>query len=402
MKGKRLAIVGGGAAGLAAAIETSINNPHINVTIYDRMPKVCKKILVTGNGRCNYSNEDLSPAHFYGDRSFLIPILTSSLADDENFFRDLGVLSYHEDGRLYPKSQQAKTIRDALIQKAIQAGVIFVLDTPVATIGKSGDGFLIHRNYFDAVIICAGGKSSPAQGSDGSGYKLAEKFGHSVTPLYPALCGLTVKEKWLNTLKGVRCECKASLYCDDTLMGEDSGEVQFTDKGVSGIPVMNLSHLCKNRNNIELRLDLCHNISFDELLIHIKDGRRKSPEQEAEYILNGIINNKLGYVVMEKAKIKPHTPIGELKAAQITALTQTIKDFTIKIDGVRGFENAQITCGGINTDEIDPATMMSKLQKGLFICGEMLDIHGDCGGYNLHLAWTTGRIAGKAAAEYLG
>ncbi len=402
LKAKRLAVIGGGASGFAAAIETSINNPHINVTIFDRMPKACKKILVTGNGRCNYSNENLSPIHFYGDRKFLLQILTAAYADDENFFRELGVLTYHEDGRLYPKSQQATTIRDCLIKKVMQSGVNLVLDKQVESISKSGDGFLIQEEYFDAVIICTGGKASPAQGSDGSGYKLAENFGHSITPLYPALCGLTVSEKWLNTLKGVRCECNVKICCNNTPLGEEYGEVQFTDKGISGIPVMNLSHLCKDKENIKLELDLCQSISRDELLIHLKDCRRKSPMQETEYILNGIIHNKLGYVVMEKLKIKAHTPAGELKDSQITDIVNTIKCFTVKITGTRGFDNAQVTCGGINTEEIDPSTMMSRLQKGLFICGEILDVHGDCGGYNLHLAWITGRIAGKAAADYLG
>lgn len=401
MMGKRLAIVGGGASGLAAAIEASIENPHINITVYDRMPKAGKKLLATGNGRCNFSNEDLSPAHFHGDSDFLNRILTSPFADDENFFRDSGVLTYHEDGRIYPKSQQASSIREALIERAEEAGVFFALDTHVTSIGVSGDGFLIHRNYFDAVIVCGGGKSSPAQGSDGSAYGLTKKFGHTLTPLYPALCGLTSSQKGLDKLKGVRCECNAALYCDGRYQAEESGEVQFTDKGISGIPVMNLSHLCGDKKDIKLVLDLCNEISKEELTAHLKTARRNSRNKETEAVLNGIVNNKLGYAVMEKAGIRPHTLISDLSPRELNALTDTLKAFEIAVNGNRGFDNSQVTCGGIKTAEVDPETMMSRLTDGLFFCGEILDIHGDCGGYNLHLAWTTGRIAGSSAAKFI-
>lgn len=401
VKSTHLAIIGGGASGLSAAIEALRTKPDTFITIFDRMPKMGKKILATGNGRCNFSNEDLSPAHFYGNSEFLKNVLTSPYSDDEGFFREMGMLSYHEDGRIYPRSQQASTVREALVNAATAPNVRFIYDTTIDSIEKKKDTFIIDGNHYDAVIVCGGGCASPSQGSNGSCYALAKMLGHTITLLYPALCGLTTSDKAINLLKGVRCECKAYLYCDGTLKGEEDGEVQFTDKGISGIPVMNLSHLCRGFRAITLSLDLCHDISSDELKTYLSDAIRKAPNKETEEILNGILNSKLSYAVMSRAGITAHTPAGKLKSADIQAISSIMKSFEIAINGTRGFDNAQVTCGGINTDEINPKTMMSRLSDGIFFAGEILDIHGDCGGYNLHLAFTTGRIAGVSAAEYL-
>ena len=401
MKSKKLAIIGGGASGLCAAIEAKYFDNSIDVTVFERMPKAGKKILATGNGRCNFTNENLSPKHFYGDTLFLRRILTSAFADTENFFRTLGVLSYHEDGRIYPRSQQAATIQQTLIDALDTAKVKTRLEATVTNLKKSGNGFVVNGEYFDAVIVAGGGKASPVHGSDGSAYSLLEKLGHTKTDLYPALCGLTYKDKKLNMLKGVRAECKAILSSDGSLLGEESGEIQFTEKAISGIPVMNLSHLVKRNKQLTLTLDLCEEFSYNELYEHIESAKGNSPEKELENVLSGIVNAKLGFAVLNAADIKPHTLIKSITRNNIKKLCDILKGFEIEITGTRDFSNAQITCGGIKTEEVNPETMMSKITDGLFICGEILDIHGDCGGYNLHLAWTTGRIAGCSAAQYL-
>lgn len=401
MKSKKLAVIGGGASGVCAAIEAKYCDESIDVTIFERLPKVLKKILATGNGRCNFTNENLSPAHFYGDPLFLRKVLTSSYADTENYFRSLGLLSYTEDGRIYPRSQQASSLRDLLVAKLNDLSVNIRTDCAVTEFKKNEKGFIINGEFFDAVIVSGGGKASPVQGSDGSCYKMLKEAGHTLTPLYPALCGLTTGDKGLNPLKGVRAEGKAVLYCGSSILGEESGEIQFTDKGISGIPVMNLSHLCKSNKSLSLVIDFCEEISLNELREHINLVKSAAPDRECEMVLSGLVNTKLGFVVMNKVGIPPHTKIKDLKRNQIDILADTLKNFDISVNGTRGFDSAQITCGGINTGEITPDNMMSKLVNGLFICGEILDIHGDCGGYNLHLAWTTGRIAGNGAAEYI-
>lgn len=397
---KHLAIIGAGAAGLCAAVQAREENPDLKITVFEKMPKTAKKILATGNGRCNFTNEELSPSHFYGNSRFLKSILTSQFADAEIFFRSLGVLSYKEDGRIYPRSQQAATIRDVLTDYTIAHNITVKTDSPVFSIKKVKNSFKIGNSYFDAVIICGGGKASSVHGSDGSAYALLTEFGHKLTALYPALCGLTPNEN-INLLKGVRAQCGIKLYSKSVLLGEEYGEVQFTEKAVSGIPVMNLSHLCKNNTELKLICDLCADISYEELTEHLNTAVRNRPYDDFEFVLNGTVNLKLGYAVMNKSRIKPRTICRELTPRQITAAVNTLKNFEIEIKGTRGFENAQITCGGIDTDGFDPKTLMSKSVNGLFACGEILDMHGDCGGYNLHLAWTSGRIAGYSAAKYL-
>lgn len=398
---KRLAIIGAGASGLCAAAEARSENPDIDIVLFDRMSKAGKKILATGNGRCNFTNEDLSPAHFYGNGEFLKGILNSRFSDTEEFFKNSGVLPYKEDGRIYPRSQQASMVRDALLNKIGNGGIKVKTDCPVTEISRGKSGFNIKGELFDAVIVCGGGKAASVHGSDGSCYKIAESFGHRITPLYPALCGLVIQDRNLNLLKGVRAECTAELYSDEKLLGRESGEVQFTEKAISGIPIMNLSHLCGNKKGLKIRLDLCPEIDGNLLFSHIKKSTENSPDTEYETVLNGVINLKLAFAVMNRAGIKPRTLCKNLTDSQIKESLKVLKCFEINIAYARGFDNAQVTEGGINTNEISPETMMSKKVDGLFFCGEILDIHGDCGGYNLHLAFTTGRIAGNSAGKYL-
>ena len=288
-----------------------------------------------------------------------------------------------------------------MLNKIGNGGIIVKTDCPVTEISRGKSGFNIKGELFDAVIVCGGGKAASVHGSDGSCYKIAESFGHRITPLYPALCGLVIQDRNLNLLKGVRAECTAELYSDEKLLGRESGEVQFTEKAISGIPIMNLSHLCGNKKGLKIRLDLCPEIDENILFPHIKKSTENSPDTEYETVLNGVINLKLAFAVMNRAGIKPRTLCKNLTDSQIKESLKVLKCFEINIASARGFDNAQVTEGGINTNEISPETMMSKKVDGLFFCGEILDIHGDCGGYNLHLAFTTGRIAGNSAGKYL-
>ena len=401
---RSLAIIGGGASGLCAAIEAARGNA--DVTVFERMPKAGKKLLATGNGRCNYANCDLGAQHYCGNAAFLRAVLTSAYADTEEFFRSLGVLPSYEEGRLYPRSHHAASVRDALLAAASECGVTIKTDTRITGVSKSGTGFLVmtadgERFVFDAVIFAGGGKAAPVQGSDGSCYAILQSLGHTVTPLSPGLVGLTVSDKSLRLLKGTRLTARATLYADGDELGAEAGEIQFTDKGVSGIPVLNLSNLCPGKDHLTLSLDLCHDVSEEELKNHISSFIQRHPDARTELMLGGLIPAKAAYAVMAKANIPPETRLGELGAARTAVFCATLTDFRLAVTGTRGFDDAQITCGGVDTAEFDPKTLMSRKARGLFACGELLDLHGECGGYNLHLAWTTGRIAGSSAALYL-
>ena len=400
---RSLAIIGGGASGLCAAIEAARDGA--TVTVFERMPKAGKKLLATGNGRCNYANCDLSPSHYSGDAAFLRAVLTSGYADTEGFFRSLGVLPAYEDGRIYPRSYQAASVRDALLAALTESGATLMTDCPISAISKNDTGFILttansERLSFDAVILAGGGKAASVHGSDGSCYTLLQSLGHTVTPLSPGLVGLTASDKTLHLLKGTRVTAHATLLDGNKVLGAEAGEIQFTDKGVSGIPVLNLSNLCVGNEQLTLSLNLCHDISEAELKSHIASFIQQHPNAQTELLLSGLVPAKVAYAVMAKANIPPETLLSELGAA-VATLCATLTDFRLTITGTRGFDDAQITCGGADTAEFDPQTLMSRKQPGLFACGELLNLHGDCGGYNLHLAWTTGRIAGASAALYL-
>ena len=401
MSVKKIAVIGAGASGLCAAVEAAKESTNCVITVFDRMPKAAKKILVTGNGRCNFTNTDLSLADFHGDEVFLRNVLSSPYSDSEGFFRQMGVLPYIEDGRVYPRSQQASAIRDALLSEASQMKINILTDTAVTEITKKDGRFSINGAVYDAVIVAGGGKAATVHGSDGSAYALLTQFGHTCTPLYPGLCALLSHEKILKALKGVRCEAEIKLYCGKVLLGKENGEIQFNDTSVSGIPVMNLSHLCRDSENLRVELDLCKELTQNDLQKHIRAFIHNTPASETEILLSGIINRNLGYAVMEKAGIAPHTSVGRLSETEIGKLCGILKCFTLAVDKAKGFDSAQVTEGGIAVDEFAPETMMSRLCDGLFACGEILNIHGKCGGYNLHLAWTTGRIAGHNAAKYI-
>ena len=401
---RSLAIIGGGASGLCAAIEAA--HSGAKVTVLEQMPKAAKKLLATGNGRCNYANCDLSPVHYSGDSAFLRAVLTSPYADTEGFFRSLGVLPAYEDGRIYPRSYQAASVRDALLAAVSESGVTLKTDTKITNITKNENGFTVttanaEQFTFDAVILAGGGKAAPVHGSDGSCYALLQTLGHSVTPLSPGLVGLTVSDKTLHLLKGTRVTAHATLFDGNKALGAEAGEIQFTDKGVSGIPVLNLSHLCAGKDHLTLSLNLCHDLSEEELKSHISSFIQQHPNAQTERMLGGLVPAKVAYAVMVKANIPPETLLSKLGAASVATLCATLTDFRLGVIGTRGFDDAQITCGGADTAEFDPQTLMSRKQPGLFACGELLNLHGDCGGYNLHLAWTTGRIAGASAANYL-
>ncbi len=398
---KSIVIIGAGASGLCAAIEAAQTDKNCTVTVFEKLPKAAKKITVTGNGRCNFTNTDLSAKNFHGEHSFLKSILTSPYADSDRFFRSLGVLPYFEDGRIYPRSQQAGTIRDALLRKAEELGVKIITESAVTKIEENGTAFTVNGVNADAVIIAGGGKAAPVHGTDGSAYALLMQFGHDCSALFPALSALSSREKLLRGLKGVRAQCDVSLFDGREFLGTESGEVQFNENSVSGIPVLDLSYLCRGRKNLHVQLDLCPEYCSEELSYHITDFINNSHKAETEAMLSGIVNIKLGYAIMEKAGIAPHTTVGKLKSTEISSLLSVLKCFDLSMEKAKDFEFAQITEGGIDVNEFDPQTMMSKLKSGIFACGEILDIHGKCGGYNLHLAWTMGRIAGTAAAEYI-
>jgi predicted Rossmann fold flavoprotein len=313
----------------------------------------------------------------------------------------MGILPYFENGRVYPRSERATSIRDSLLKTCEILNINFLTECNVEKIEVDNNKFILLDNNYDAVIIATGGNSQKSQGSDGSGYKLLKALGHKITDISPALTALTINEKSFKELKGLRVKGNCALYSGRKLLKEEYGEIQFTENAISGIPVLNISHFANDKKNLYVLIDVCNEFSVNDLTKHFKECRYKSPTLRTEEILSGIIPQKLAYFVMKKSGIKENTLASKLTEKNIESLVLTLKQLEFKIDGVRDFDYSQVTKGGASSSDFDTKTLMSEKQDGLFACGEILNVNGDCGGYNLHFAWTSGRLAGASAVKYL-
>ena len=400
-----IAIIGGGASGLACAIEAKRQAKKcgllLNVTIFEHLNKPAKKILATGNGRCNFCNTDLTEAHYYGNYALIKSILNSEFSDTLEFFKASGVLPYFENGRVYPRSEQAASVRDALLNTCNTLKINIVSDCEITEIKPLNSRFRINESDFDAVIIATGGKSQKVHGSDGSGYQILNSLGHKTTEIHPALTALIVSDKSFKILKGLRIKGNFALYSGKKILKEEFGEIQFTENALSGIPVLNVSHFANNTKNIFAVIDTCSEFTKSDLINHFSERRYKSPNVRIEDVLSGLIPQKLSYYVMKRAEIAESTLTGKLTDKNIEAIVALLKNLDFKIQGVRDFDYSQVTMGGIDSGDLDLKTLMSKKHPGIFACGEILDVNGDCGGYNLHFAWTSGRLAGACAVKYL-
>ena len=375
-----IAIIGGGASGLAAAICAAEHGA--DVTIYEKNDRVGRKILSTGNGRCNLSNTDMSLSHFRGNHKFISAILDS--ADVTSFIYNAGIITREENGRLYPYSNHASSVLDGLRFKALGLGVKMLNNCTITKISKKLGRFILEnvngiKYSADRVIIASGGKASPALGSDGMAFKLLASVGHTITPVYPALVQLKCKKEQMKGLKGLRAYANAKLFSDDTLIKEEYGEIQFTDYGLSGIPIFNLSPFVGNLSGkITVSLDL---LPQYENVMPVLRGRNP------EYLFTGIFQRPLAISVSERAK-----------GAGLSKLASITKDFRFDVIGTMPWENAQVTAGGAVTDEFSE-NLESRIVSGLYAAGEVLNVDGDCGGYNLHWAWASGIISGRSAAK---
>lgn len=400
MKKYDILIIGGGAAGLAAAVSAIRTNNRIKIAIIEKSDRVAKKIHATGNGRCNYTNTDIQDAYFYGEREFVKKVLEKFGTNEAlEFFKSLGIVRRVEDGRVYPISNQASSIADALRLYLAENGIDFVTSCAAEDIAvlKNGE-FAVGDLAARKVIVATGGKSQPALGSDGSGYALLEKFGHKRTRLKPALVSLKTDTDKIRGLKGVKVFAKVTLKCKTETIASDEGEVLFTDYGVSGIPVMQISRFAEK--GMTLEIDMMPKFSKDEVTGMIYTNVYAFPKREGCELFSGMVNKKIAIPMMKYAKVANSSVKAEnFTDENILKCAIFLKELKLKVLGDNGFNNAQVTAGGIETDGFLPETMESKLVKGLYAAGEILDCDAICGGYNLHWAWATGVIAGKNAAE---
>ena len=388
----RILIIGGGAAGMMAAL-TASENPENQVILVERQSRLGRKLLATGNGRCNLTNRNMGKEHYHGEqRNFCNYALNFFNVDMTlEYFRSLGLLTVTEaSGRVYPYSDSANSVLDVLRLPLEQRKNVTILSGQEVLSLQGQKGRFLAKTaeeelQADRVIICAGGLAGSKLGGTEMGYKLLSAFGHSRTKLYPSLVQLKTDSTLVRSLKGVRAEALVRYG-----KAVARGELQFTDYGVSGPVIFELS---RGAVGGELRIDLLPEHSVEEVLAMLERRRELMPELKAEDLLTGILHNRLGRTLLRACGVSLEQPCSQVR--DLEGVVRLCKSFCLTVTGNMGMEQAQVTAGGIRTEEFDPTTMESKLCPGLYAAGEVLDIDGDCGGYNLQWAWSSGRLAGE-------
>ena len=382
------------------------------VILLERKNRVGKKLLVTGNGRCNLSNTDCVPARFHGGDSAFIAMVLSRFpaASAIDFFEDLGIVCKAErEGRIYPHSGQASAVLDVLRWELERLKVDVRTGHEVKHIIPKENGFglsLAMGGELQArrVILAAGGMAGPQFGSDGLGLRLAGALGHRLVDPVAALVPLRLRADFLRKLKGVSFEAYGEVRCGEEVLRSEEGEFLFTDSGISGPPVLQLSRSAavalKQNKGPRIVLDLFPGSSLDELAAALESRFRRQGHKSLSDGLVGLLNKRLIPVVLSEAGIDCHALSGkEFSAAARTKLARLLKNWSLPVSGTMPWPEAQVTAGGIALDEVDPATLESRIVPGLYFCGEILDVDGDCGGFNLQWAWSSGYVAGRHAAS---
>jgi len=402
---KDVVVIGGGASGLVAAIFAA--NGGRRVTILERNNVCGKKILVTGNGRCNYWNEDMDISYYFSND---LDVLEKIITDDNkkcilDFFDILGIIPNVKNGYYYPFSNQAASIKNALLIEANLLGIEIITDFRVTEIVKK-ENFIINpsKEHIEAknVIISTGSKAASYTGSDGIGYVLAKSLNHTIIKPLPSLVQLKGNEKYFKKWAGVRSLVNVSLYENDKKIKEEYGEIQLTDYGISGVCVFNISGYvskglsCGKRESVVIDFMPWLEVDINKWL---KKQSSKVKGRTVSELLEGFLNFKLVKVILEKSNISLSSLFSDLSDKQIENLSYNLKCFTLNIVGTNSFDKAQICSGGVLLKEINPKTMESLKVRGLYFTGEILDVAGDCGGYNLGFAWISGMLAGKGVSN---
>ncbi len=394
----KVAIIGGGASGITAAILIKRYSPNTYVTVFERGERILRKIPATGNGRCNLSNTDISAKKYISENTAALNSILSAVSVErvKLFFESLGLLLCEEQGRIYPMSLRAGSVADALRFCCESCGVRVLLNTRVKDISMCKSGFICNGERFDKVITAFGGAAAPSFGTDGSSYSVLKKLGHTVTPVRCALVPICVKESTKN-LKGVRSRVEISVKRNGKSLFAERGELQFTDYGLSGICVMQLSALLKA--NDTLVVDFCFDYSFDVILNIMRDRRSRLSYLSCVDFLSGLVHKTIAADILSRLGISQAESAAFLTDALLKKICTLLKALPFTFEKTLDFKYAQATFGGAALCEFNPTTLESLKCPGLYCIGEALEPVGFCGGYNLHFAWTTAHIAAQSIAH---
>lgn len=395
-------VIGAGASGMMAAITAARRGK--SVAILERMNKPGKKILATGNGKCNFTNNNMDASCFHGNIQLIQSVLSRFSKEEAlSFFHEIGIWPKEKNGYYYPNSGQAASVAEALKHELDRLQVPVYLEQEVLDLFPDKYGFWIKtvqtsytcRN----VIIASGLLAAPKLGSDGSMFSLIKELGHRFVPVLPALCGFYAKGMQFSKVAGVRCDANLTLKIDGNTAATEQGELQLADYGISGIPVFQISspavRALYEKKSVTVVIDFLPDISLETLNTEfaMRIGKCETDEN-ADRLLRGLLNQKLIPVLLKYAGIRSDEPLKNISLEKLERLSAEIHDYPVTLEKVRNFEFAQVCTGGIRTEEINEKTLESRLLSGLYFAGEILDVDGICGGYNLQWAWSSGYVAG--------
>lgn len=403
---RHVAVIGGGAAGMMAAITAA--REGVKVTILEHKDRIGKKILSTGNGRCNFTNTFQTPACYRSDnRDFAWNIIQKfNVEKTISFFKELGIYPKDRNGYLYPYSDQAAAILEVLQIEIAKLDICVMTEINVLDIQPVKRGIHVTTDKktitVDSVILACGSKAAPVTGSDGSGYQLAKLLGHRIVPVLPALVQLRCAEKFYKSISGVRVQGTVEIYADDISLASDTGEIQLTNYGISGIPVFQVSRYAAKaiyqKQSVTAVLNFMPDMNKDEFLSFLQERITLCPHKTLDEFFTGIFPKKLCELWIRLSRLPKEMRVSDLSGEQLEKLVLLIQHLRTHITETNAFEQAQICCGGVDTTEINPDTLESNYVPGIYFAGELLDVDGICGGYNLQWAWSSGFVAGKEAA----
>ncbi|WP_415406938.1 NAD(P)/FAD-dependent oxidoreductase [Sulfurovum sp. CS9] len=398
MNNENMIIIGAGAAGLCAAIVSARVGKR--VVLLEQNNKIGKKILVSGNGKCNIDNKYINTNRFHSqDPDFIEEVLNGyDFEVVEKFFTSIGLeLVEGKEGKMFPMSLQASSVVELLEYEAKRVGVQIICDCAVTSIDKSADTFTVETTQgtktSTKLLLASGSPAAPQLGGSNSGYAFATKMGHTLIPRHPSLVQLCSEESWVKSASGVKVAGLAKLYANGEYITEKKGDLLFANYGISGLAILDLSREVSTRlanfDYCELNLDLMPELSKEKLTNLLLKRIKEGSEKPLNLWLQGVINKKLIAIIVEQSRCKAKTE-KELNRKEINKIVHAIKNLKLSINDTKGFLGAEVATGGINTTEVNPQTMESKLVPNLFFAGEILDVDGDRGGFNFHFAWVTG------------
>lgn len=403
---KTIAIIGGGASGLMCAINIARNlKDDYEVIILERKDRIGKKILATGNGKCNITNMNSTYLNFYGDSNFAQLAITKFPPKEVlKFFDEIGLICKVEyGGRVYPYCEQASAVLDVMRNEIDRLNIKIITNSHVKGISKENELFKIETNeiiYANKVVVATGGKSNESLGSDGSGFSILKQLGHTIKTPTPVLVQLKTENSLTKSLKGLKVNVLIKAYSNGKELAKEVGEILFTDYGISGTAVLQLSRVLYENENLYVSIDFFPNFSMSQIIHMLKVRKQRLHHLTMEDFLVGTVSKKLGQVLIKKSGIeKLSLPVSELQKQHIVNISKVLKNLQLKVISHNGFNNSQVTAGGAITTEFNNETFESKKVKNLYAIGEVLDIFGDCGGYNLQWAWSSGYLAGTSIVD---